>query len=72
MTTPMLQHIPLKSAYLCQDCDCVGNSATQCPACASTVLLGLSCVLNRKEIVSDIPKTTFAFSSVVHAPALAA
>jgi excinuclease ABC subunit A len=49
MTSPMLQYIPLTSAYLCQDCDCVGNSATHCPACASTALLGLACVLNRDE-----------------------
>ncbi|HVZ83338.1 MAG TPA: hypothetical protein VG893_06650 [Terracidiphilus sp.] len=47
MTSRMMEHIPLKSAFLCQDCDCVGNCATQCPACASTALLGLSAVLNR-------------------------
>ena len=72
MTSPMLQHIPLTNAYLCQDCDCVGNCATQCPACASSALLGLSCVLNRKGIEEEIPAANFTFSSVVHAPALAA
>jgi hypothetical protein len=41
-------HIPLASAYLCQDCNCVGNCSTQCPACASTVLMNLSSVLNRE------------------------
>ena len=44
-----MQHMPLTSAYLCQDCNCVGNSAMQCPACASTALLGLAAILNREE-----------------------
>lgn len=43
-----MQHIPLTSAYLCQDCNCVGNCASKCPACASEVLMGLAGVLNRK------------------------
>ncbi len=46
MTSATMQYIPLTSAYLCQDCNCVGNSASQCPACTSTVLLGLSGILN--------------------------
>jgi hypothetical protein len=49
MTVDLMNHIPLSSAYLCQDCDAVGNSAMQCPACASGVLLGLAGVLDRKE-----------------------
>jgi len=49
MTFATMQHIPLTSAYLCQDCNCVVNCATHCPACASEVLLGLAGVLNRKE-----------------------
>ena len=48
MPTPMLQHIPLSSAYLCQDCNSIGNCARQCPACASEVLMSLSAVLNRE------------------------
>jgi hypothetical protein len=44
-----MQHMPLTSAYLCQDCDCVGNCAMQCPACASNALIGLAAVLNREE-----------------------
>jgi hypothetical protein len=48
MPMPMLQHIPLASAYLCQDCNCIGNCARQCPACASEVLMGLAGVLNRE------------------------
>ena len=49
MTHVGLQHIPLAGAYLCQDCDSIGNSAMACPACASRVLLGLACVLNREQ-----------------------
>lgn len=72
MASRMLQHIPLKSAYLCQDCECVGNSATQCPACASSALLGLSCVLNRKEELDEmLTPNTYTFASEL-APALAA
>ena len=42
------QHFPLSSAYLCQDCDSVGDCSTMCPACASRILLGLASVLDRK------------------------
>jgi len=45
----MLQHFPLSSAYLCQDCNSIGNNANQCPACASEVLMNLSAILNRDE-----------------------
>lgn len=64
MTSLMLQHIPLKSAYLCQDCDCVGNSATRCPACASTALMNLAAVLNRGEAEADfaIPSLSYVTS----------
>lgn len=48
MTFVSMQHMPLTSAYLCQDCNCVGNCAQQCPACASEALIGLAGVLNRK------------------------
>jgi hypothetical protein len=43
-----LDHIPLSSAYLCQDCDSIGNCASYCPACASPVVMGLAGVLNRE------------------------
>jgi len=46
-------HFPLASAYLCQDCNAVGNNSVQCPACASEVLLGLSGVLNREDTPSN-------------------
>jgi hypothetical protein len=45
-------YIPLAKAYLCQDCDSVGNSSMRCPACASEVLMGLAGVLDRKEKIS--------------------
>jgi len=48
MTTAMMSHIPLNSAYLCQDCDAVGNSSMRCPACASEALMALACVFSRK------------------------
>ena len=44
-----LLHIPLEAAYLCQDCNAIGNSSMHCPACASEVLLSLAVVLNRQE-----------------------
>jgi hypothetical protein len=43
-----MQHMPLTRAYLCQDCNCIGNCAVQCPACASEALIGLAGVLNRE------------------------
>jgi hypothetical protein len=49
MTPAMMTYMPLSSAYLCQDCDAVGNSSMQCPACASEALMALACVLDRKE-----------------------
>jgi hypothetical protein len=53
-----MQHIPLASAYLCPDCNCIGNWASQCPACASPVLLALANVLDRKpEKDSVLPYT---------------
>ena len=49
MTPDIRQHIPLTAAYLCQDCDCVGNNSMYCPACSSSVLMGLAGVLDRRE-----------------------
>jgi ferredoxin len=65
MPLPSLQHIPLTSAYLCQDCNSIGNCARQCPACASEVLLSLSGVLNRE--VHEVAQSPYAL-----APALVA
>jgi hypothetical protein len=36
---------PLSEAFLCSDCNFVGNCSTQCPACASSVLMSLNNVL---------------------------
>jgi hypothetical protein len=48
MTFASMQLIPLTSAYLCQDCNCVCNCADQCPACASAALMNLAGVLDRE------------------------
>jgi len=48
LTSDARQFIPLARAYLCQDCDSVGNNAMHCPSCASEVLMGLAGVLDRK------------------------
>lgn len=63
MPIPMLQHIPLSSAYLCQDCNSIGNCARQCPACASEVLMSLSGVLNRE--VQEVDAPEYAFGSAL-------
>jgi hypothetical protein len=59
MPLPMLQHIPLTSAYLCQDCNSIGNCARQCPACASEVLMSLAGVLNRE--VEPVAQPHYAY-----------
>ncbi|MGA2674700.1 MAG: hypothetical protein ABSE99_15895 [Terracidiphilus sp.] len=64
MTFNAQQYIPLTGAYLCQDCDSVGNNSMQCPACASEVLMGLAGVLDRREVVEE--------SNLLLFPALAA
>ena len=71
----MLQHFPLSSAYLCQDCSSIGNNANQCPACASEVLMNLSAILNRDDNMIASQYSTFPArtSTSAHAgPALAA
>ena len=60
MTYPTMQHIPLKSAYLCQDCNCIGNCAVQCPACASAVLLNLASVLDRDAATDEKALSQYA------------
>jgi hypothetical protein len=56
-----LQHIPLRSAYLCQDCNSIGNCAMQCPACASSVLMNLSGVLNREAAMEERRELPLSF-----------
>ena len=52
MIRARLNHIPLHQAYLCQDCNAVGNDPTDCPACASKALMGLARVMDRPEAIS--------------------
>ena len=52
-----MQHIPLASAYLCPDCNSIGNCAEQCPACASFILMGLAKVHDREAEKKPIPYT---------------
>lgn len=52
-------HIPLTSAYLCQDCNCVSNCSRRCPACASEVLMGLAGILNRE--VEEVPRQNYSY-----------
>lgn len=47
MADPKTEYFPLASAYLCEDCQCVSNTAIRCPACASTALMNVALVLNR-------------------------
>jgi len=47
MIPAKLIHFPLNRAYLCQDCNAVGNDPAHCPACASKALMGLALVLDR-------------------------
>lgn len=66
-SSAMLQHMPLVAAYLCQDCNSIGNCASQCPACASRALLALSSVLNREpaaHLLADRPEFTERFKIV--------
>ena len=61
MTLCTMQHIPLASAYLCQDCNCVGNCAWQCPACASSVLMNLAGVLDREPEVEEARGSAYSY-----------
>ncbi len=39
--------MPIEIAFLCANCDTVGNSPESCPVCGSTQLLPLARILNR-------------------------
>lgn len=39
---------PLNTAYLCGNCDAVGNNSRTCPGCAGTSLISLSAIVNRE------------------------
>jgi hypothetical protein len=50
-------HVNLRNAYLCADCDAIGDSPEQCPACASRLgILPLVIALNRTLKATMIPK----------------
>ena len=53
MTHEAMRHIPLAEAYLCADCNSIGNNSTRCPACAGLSLISLSAILNREESPDD-------------------
>jgi hypothetical protein len=40
---------PLTKAYLCGNCDAVGNNSRTCPGCAGTGLMSLSAIVNRSQ-----------------------
>jgi hypothetical protein len=67
MSLASMQHIPLASAYLCQDCSCVGNCAMQCPACASGVLMALARVLDREAAQGEVHRPVLAFRTALAA-----
>jgi hypothetical protein len=49
MTNAKMGDMPLNSAYLCQDCDAVGNSPMYGSACASEALTALACMFDHGE-----------------------
>jgi hypothetical protein len=61
MTFLTMQHIPLESAYLCPDCNSIGNNSRSCPACASTVLMSLAGVLDR-EVAQAVEQRVLAYA----------
>jgi hypothetical protein len=66
MVTCNLEHFPIQFAYLCQDCNSIGNCPEQCPACASHALMSLSAVLNREAEQRQSP--VFQMRSVSQPP----
>lgn len=37
-------HIELSKAYLCLDCDCIGDNSRQCAACGSHSIISMKVV----------------------------
>ena len=49
-----MSHVHLSEAFLCCDCQCIGNRSQSCACCGSHSLLSLANVLNREQLdVSD-------------------
>lgn len=46
--------VHLQNAYLCPDCDCIGDDANQCHACANRCgLMNLAAVLDRDPVMVE-------------------
>jgi hypothetical protein len=41
--------MPLESAWLCVNCECVGNQSYKCPVCEGQQLIPIWKILNRAE-----------------------
>ncbi len=48
-------HIPAGRAWLCHDCNAVGNSGISCPACASASVYPLLSLLDGKRAPESAP-----------------
>lgn len=47
-------HFPLNNAYICQNCECIGDNAKHCEACASVFVHRLDLWLNRSAQVITV------------------
>lgn len=45
-----MSHFSLTAAYLCPDCEVVGDNSRQCACCGSRALLSLANALNRETV----------------------
>lgn len=61
MAVDPLHAFPLDTAFLCLDCDAVGNCSTRCPACASEHVARLDTWLNRPN--NSLDKSNFGLST---------
>ena len=48
-------HMPLASAFLCQDCQEIGNDPLTCPACAPKAVQSLAHILDRETPIGQLP-----------------
>jgi hypothetical protein len=62
LNTNIQQYFPLTSAYLCQDCNSIGNNSMRCLACASDVLMSLGGVLNPQHASKSMNRSHSEFS----------
>jgi len=44
-----VNYFPLRTAFLCENCQSVSDNPRRCPACAAESLMALATVLNRTE-----------------------